>query len=436
MIYSGRLAGWPRFAPSLALAAVYLLFMALYGDSPEIFSHVLLSWDAMPHTRPFGDLEAILRAGVCWRRGVDVYAPSSCMLGGVYNYAPLLLRAADLGLGPADRLGGGVLLGALFIISLGLLPPPASYRDILVRTLAACSSSVVYALEAANFDLVVFLLVLAAFLLLIRGPASRFAGYLVLLFAAALKFYPAALLALGLRENFWRLAGLALVSAGLLLLYLAYFGGGTKAALGILPGGLPFRGVFGALNLPFGLLLLKNLPVLTLEPDVPQYFAALADPHAALFVALASRGLVIAALLLGYARSSVHAQVLAALGEGQKIFFLGGALLIAFCFLAAQNLSYRAIFLLMVLPGLAMMDGRAVRMLEAVILVLLWEGFFRHLALLLGIALLGPAHAVYLQILFWLLREALWWVLVIQLLGFVFAFLRQALYRLFRLQLA
>ena len=302
--------------------------------------------------------------------GGNVYVPSACMHGGVYNYSPFLLRAAYC-------------------------------------------------------------------LLLLANRWAALTGYVVFLFAAACKFYPLVLLALAVRERFVQMLTVVMLAAAAGGLFMLHFAHGTAAAISILPGGLPFRGVFGALNIPFGLVLLPYLPVLTLEPNVPQYFAALDRPYAEIFIELATRCLTILAMIVAFVTAPCYADVLRDLDPRSALFFMTGAVVIVFCFFFAQNLDYRGVFLLLTLPGgwgMAAKASGSVRhrliMLLAFTMVVLWEGFFRNFTAQVGVIVLGPKQAVYPEIVFWLLRECLWWWIVVQLGAFIICFLRASLIRL------
>ena len=95
-----------------------------------------------------------------------------------------------------------------------------------------------------------------------------------------------------------------------------------------------------------------------------------------------------------------------------------GSILIVGCFFAGQNVGYRGIFLLLVLPGLlavarnAADDGtRASANFASVLIVLLmWGEFFRVylIALLHGFEVdEGVVKAAWFG--FWLVRELAWW---------------------------
>ncbi|HQT47699.1 MAG TPA: hypothetical protein PLY97_10800, partial [Acidocella sp.] len=106
-------------------------------------------------------------------------------------------------------------------------------------------------------------------------------------------------------------------------------------------------------------------------------------------------------------------------------FLIGGAAATVFCFYAAQNVYYRAIFILFTLPGLWQLtrgpDATRARGMLAVLFLLLWEAIPRDL-----LAASGYATG------FWLMREILWWWLVIQLGALLLAFTRHEAGRLIR----
>jgi len=419
-----------RYAMSGAGLALYLLFIWLRLFAPHAYYGTLLAWDAMPNADPFGDLRSILLSGACWRAGVNVYAPSPCMGAGVFNYAPLLLRAALLPIGPADTVPGGLALGALFLAAVSLLPVPESWGELGLRVAAMASGMVVYALESANFDVVIFVGLLGAVLLLRRGLGLRLLGYAVILLAAALKFYPAALLALVIRERPRLVAAVGAMTMLAAGGYFLCFAHATAAAVSIIPAGLPFRCLFGAMNLPFGLLLLRYMPVLTIEPSSQDFFAAVNHPVAAEILSFMPRLLVLFAVFAAFRAAPRYAPDISRLDDARLVFFLAGAILIVFCFCAVQNLDYRGIFLLFLLPGLwrmaAVTQHRRVMLLPWLVLALLWEALFRGLSTDIGLLLLGRAHVVDAQIVFFLAREGLWWWVIIQLGACLVCFGRDA----------
>lgn len=103
-------------------------------------------------------------------------------------------------------------------------------------------------------------------------------------------------------------------------------------------------------------------------------------------------------------------------GSATLLFF--GSLLIVACFLSVQNIYYRGIFFLMVLPGLlALREAAGSRELAQriglgclLILFLMWSECFRE-ALLKLYPALGLSHRLsnFLIALFWTARELVWW---------------------------
>ncbi|GLR66766.1 hypothetical protein GCM10010909_14460 [Acidocella aquatica] len=421
----------------MAGAGLYLLFAGLWLYAPQAYSRLLLVTGAAPlEAHPFGDFAAILQAGACWREGVNVYAPSVCMHGGVYNYSPFLLRAAYLPIGLQDQMPGGIILGVLFLAALAWLPPAQSRAELLTRICATCSETVIFALERANFDVVIFLLVMLSVMLLLTNRWAALAGYVVLLFAAAMKFYPAALLALVLRE---RRRQIFIVSAAIFVCAVGYmlaFSRGTAAAISILPGGMSFRGVFGALNLPFGLVLVHFLPVFTLHPNLAQYLSVVDRPYALAYKTLATGILAFAAIIAAGMAAPRYTQTFKNLGQKQSLLLLAGAITITFCFFIAQNITYRAIFMLLTLPGLWEMANQSgdfarhrILLLICAILFLLWVDFFGDLVGVSAIFLLKPSQQAYPEFAFWLFAQCVWWWVVVQFCAIICCFFRDSAVR-------
>ena len=84
----------------------------------------------------------------------------------------------------------------LFILSLPVVLRPRTFRDIFLLGLAALSPMTVYALERANNDLVVYLLIVCASALLVVSRLYRLCPYALFLTAGLLKYYPLVLLLL------------------------------------------------------------------------------------------------------------------------------------------------------------------------------------------------------------------------------------------------
>jgi hypothetical protein len=430
-----RFARW-RFSTSLVLLVLFLLFCGLNKMAPSIYQALGNFIDSNKHGSTFDDLAAILEAASCWRGGVDVYTHNACMGGGIYNYAPLLLRAGYLPIGPQNTLAGGLFLTATFILSLALLPAPKSGRECLLRIMAAASPTVFFLLTAANFDIVIFLLTLLGVFLLLAG---RIAGYAAFSLAAALKFYPAVLMLLLLKERPARIFAVMALGVVSFAAYMAVFRHGTANALAVLPGALPFDGVFGAKDLPLGLLLLHYLPVLSLTPAYQQYHPALTTHYAVLLVLyFGVRLICLTVLIAGFFAAKSYQISFNQLDDTRKTLCVAAAALMVLCYFFAQNIDYRAVFLLLTLPGLYEMGQAAghlrLRLTALMIgmVLLLWEIFLRNVSGVIAEAILPQGIAVYPQIAIWLAREILWFWVMVQLAALLICFVKFNTIRLLR----
>jgi hypothetical protein len=167
----------------------------------------------------FFDTRNITAALECRRLGYDPLVENPCDPWGRAMFYPrvwLLLRW--LGLDQSDTLALGVLIGLLFLASVCLLTGRISAGEGVVVALIVCSPAVMFALERANMDVVLFSVLVAAVLLWRRGTeVSRTLSPFLVLVAATGKLYPVFGLAayLALRH---RRAALAAVACGLLFL--------------------------------------------------------------------------------------------------------------------------------------------------------------------------------------------------------------------------
>jgi hypothetical protein len=421
-IPSGRLQALAfRFGPSAVGLAVFTAMALLFrfGDW-DLYADILRGWGILPYIRPFVDTESILRAIECTRDGFDVWHPTPCMGGGWYSYSPLLLRLAPLGIGIDDRLAFGFPLVIAFLLSLSALPPCRSWSEVAVRTLAVLSAATVFAVERANLDLAIFLLTMAGICLAARRDAWRVAGYGVCIVAAVLKFYPAVLLVLVLRERPRIIAATAAVAVVAAAILLFPSGGGATEAVKLAPIGSPYSDLFGARNLPLGLIVLPAVPqgvpweqVLRMPLPVP--------------AKVMLTGLTVMAALVAWRNVRRDKAAWPTQSPLEAIALVAGAALIVGCFFAAQNIAYRAIFLLLTLPGLfaltrASGGRRLYSWLIAGVLFCMWEEFFHHLATALQPALSGVIHPEAVDLVFWLLREAVWWWVIARLMGLLGAF--------------
>jgi hypothetical protein len=265
---------------------------------------------------------------------------------------------------------------------------------------------VVFAVERANPDILLFMMALAAGLLA-RGPLpARLVAYLVALLAALIKYYPITLLILSFRERLAVFLANGLVMAGLIALFLAAYLPDIERGLPLIAAGSYFSDLFAAKNLPFG---------------VAGFIFGQSGGSATPFTVTLLGAFLYSLLVLGGALICRRLLTLTALrptfcrisGYG-RIFLVVGSTLIVGCFFAGQSIGYRGIFLLFVLPGLLAIARvapdsvvRSLGRATAIVLVLLmWEQSFWT-----GLGII------------WLVRELAWWWIVSVMVAFLLVFL-------------
>jgi hypothetical protein len=378
----------------------FLVMALLYaGLGRPLYFGLIRAWGVIPFRFPFLDTDMVLSALRCRRLGFDVFASNPCdALGRVYDYSPLWLVAASLPVTTAwiKPVGLGFDLG--FLLSLLLLPPGRCWRETGLTVLATVSTATVFALERGNNDLVIFVLVASAAALASRSTGFRLLGYCLALLAGLLKYYPLAAMGLATRERPKAFLAVTFAGAGTLAAFAVLEGRELARALALIPTGPWFGDMFGAPMLPGGLAA-----VLHLSHGTATAFELV---------------LVISALTLG-ARIGAGAAVrtdLAALTQAECTFLMAGSLLVLGCFLAVQNIGYRAIHLLLLMPGMTALwrVGRRPGLYAAstvVVILLVWDGGWRGW-LDATAGQVWPSGANTVRLATWLLREAFWWWIV------------------------
>ncbi len=391
--------------PGTALLLYGVLAALWYWGPHTIYFRILRLFAFEPFRFPFLDIHAVLAAAECHRLGIDVYSTNPCdTLGRPHVYSPLWLRVVPGFLDTASTNVCGLALGLLFILSLAVLYRPASPREALVVTVVAISPMTIYALERANNDLIVFLLVVPGIVLLRMGRPGRWAGYALFLFAGLLKYYPLVLLAMIAREQRRDAFGLAASAITILAILSIANHAEIATALAIIPKPSYFADSFAAANLPFGLV----------ESVVGPSAHGIA---AALLAMLVVAGARIWRLVSVIDRARIDWTTF-----GSDCLIAGSLLLIA-CFFAGQNISYRGVYFVLVVPGLLQLrrgsaTGEAHGLLSltvAAVIFVAWEEPLRRLVHALAANLQIPASALRIEILYWLARELVWWWLMASL---------------------
>jgi hypothetical protein len=370
-----------------------------------------------PFSFPFLDTHAVLAAAECGRQGIQVYLSNPCdALGRPHAYSPLWLAIVPGSLGTSATEWVGASLDLLFLWSLAFVLRPRTARELLILGAAAVSPMTVYALERANNDLVIFLLVICGAMLFTFPRRYRLFSYGLFVAAGLLKYYPLVLLVLAAREG--RRDGLVIAAAVILTLVVfafAFYPELSLAAASIPAGASYFTDAFSAQNLAFG------------------FAEALGKGVARTLIAgslLAALSGVAFARMLRTVRLLEREQLDWASREAQ--FLVIGGLLVAACFFAGQNIGYRGILLIPVLSGLVSLhrsvEDREVRrfcgQMIAAVLFVMWEEFFRRALHAMISPVPGEGLSSRAEVFFWIGRELVWWWLVVGLAALVLSHLR------------
>lgn len=427
--------------PTIGLA-VFAVLIGLYLAHSPLYLAIMHAMIRVPASRPFSDWEWLPSAVRCWAEGVDVYVNNTCYRlgkGFTFNYSPLWLRLVFLRTGEAWTGQAMLTAGTLFFLSLITLPGPRTPRDQAISLLATLSCSTFLVIERGNADLVLFLLIVAAVHLRALALPFRLVGYALIVLCGLLKFYPMAAMIIVARERFAVFAAVALASvAALAALVLAYHDE-LRAMAGNLPPPSYFLLQFGWGELPGGLGAAVAAVLGTMMHADAETARA-----AGMRVAGALQILLIApccAAAVSVARRYDLRSALRRLSARQADFLAVGAALMCGCFFAGQNVIYRGIFFLLVLPGLAALSravpagGRVFRWTAGAILLVLWTPFLNAalLAARLATPLQYPADGFRVFPGFdpgyalWLVSELAWWGVIAVFLAVLGTFLLDAL---------
>lgn len=384
-----------RLVVPAVTAVVFAALYLLHGTGNEVlYRAALLRWGVIPFTFPFVDTHFVLSSLECAHRSIDVYAHNPCdALGRLFNYSPALLWARELNVTTADTPTAGLALDGLFLVSLTALPTPRNFGDVGLMMFATLSTMTAFAVERANLDLLTFVLVVIVARLLLCGPVARYLAYGAVGLAALIKFYPAVLLVLTMRER----PRIFFAINAVIVTALAVFAFMYRAELALVFANLPkrvyFTDMFGAANLPFGMAALFS-GVMPLP-----FLVALTVLTLAFAIWLACR------------REFDAVWTITRRSEG--IFLLIGCALIFGCFFAGGSIGYRGVFLILVLPGFLAISRRSdtatMRALFSatvfLIVFVMWGEFFR-------VAIAASGASPWADFSFWVIRELVWWWII------------------------
>jgi hypothetical protein len=401
-----------RFAATVAGLLVFFSISCLYafGDR-NLYQHIFTWYGISPFRVPFLDISAGLAVWECARQGIDVISANPCdVLQRGYSCSPLWIAASAIPLGVRDTAGVGWLLDLLFLVSLSLLPSPRRLCELILVLAATLSTMVVFALERANPDVLLFLMAVAAGVLAEHRLLLRVFGYFVALVAALLKYYPIMILVIAFREIISIFVVVGLLILGCVALFWAEYHAELARGLPTIGVGPYDTDLFAAKNLPF---LLGEVAGSVAEPSSWATFVQRIVAGGLYGILVGSSATICRRLLgLGELRCA-----LASLTQSERLFLVIGSAVIVGCFFAGQSIGYRGVFFLLAMPGLLAISrasSRDVRNLSLgtciVIVLLMWgEGFRLALYRALEYSGVPDMLAGNLKVLFWLFRELGWW---------------------------
>jgi hypothetical protein len=407
-----------RLAIPVGVLCLYAIMAGLWlTGAHSIYFGSLRLLGVEPFRFPFLDMDAVLAAAECERQGVDVYLSNPCdALGRPHVYSPLWLAMTPGFLGRWATGWLGFSLDLLFILSWIAVLRPRNLRDLLVLGLAALSPMTVYAIERANNDLVVFLLILCGSMLFAASRPYRLFSYALWLTAGLLKYYPLVLLVLVARERWRDRIVVVIITGSMVIFFGVYFYPELGKALANIPTTSFFTDAFSAENLPFGFGEAIGGGISRTVVGV-----SLLSALAAVAAARTRRTILL-----------INRQEIDWNASEMQCLAIGGVLVTA-CFFAGQNTNYRGILLLLVVPGLVHLhrsaDETALRQfwvqMISVVLFVMWEEFFRRALHSVAAPAATNGLSSRAEVFFWIGRELVWWWLIAGLAAVVLSYLRR-----------
>jgi hypothetical protein len=281
----------------------------------------------------------VITAGLdCRRMGFDPLRYNPCDVNGrPMNYPRVWLLLRWLGVGQSQTDVLAVIFIGLFLASLFLLMGRLTVGEGAIVALALCSPTVMFGVERANVDIVVFALIAAAVLVSRSGRRrGEVAGPLLVLLAAMVKLYPIFALASYPVTGRRKATLIALVCIAVFAAYALVFRADIEAIARATPQGQ--YNAYGA----------RILPAAIYHRFVPQAWSA---------GSIVKQGLAIVPLLIGAAMAWVIGRrrlPRSDVGEGDwsRLAFTMGSLLFLGTFAVGNNFDYRLVLLLLTLPQL------------------------------------------------------------------------------------
>jgi hypothetical protein len=411
----------------------------LYISYYPLYLTAMTAMINFPKSDPFADWEYVPSTIRCWTQGIDVYVENTCYGEDVFNYSPLWLRLTFI------RFAGGwtnlfcLSFPVLFFLSLASLPPPRMARfDFVISLFSTISSATAFAVERANADLIMFLMIIVGVLACGSRLPVRLAGYALITVTGLLKFYPMAALILAIRERRAIFITLALaVTTALGGLVLSYRDEIVWAVHNLPTGYFFHPNQFAAKDVPSGLgVTTSKVATKLFHQDATGAEAIGRLVRNSLLLLLIVAALATA---IWFSRRCRLRYGVAQLDAPEANFLLAGAALICGCFFAGENWLYKGIFLLLAVPGLLALSHQSPWRLARVafrgtcvaIVFVLWFPFVQACIRFAVAGLSKPVNMTdealtrldrLVRGVMWLFDQLVWWWIIIVLLAALSAF--------------
>lgn len=406
-------AGRNRLLLFLVIAVFYGGIAVVWAAFPAAYDRFLSAYNILPvhtqeagaHAVPFFDLEGVISWSECAREGHNVYFDNPCDPAPYHrpaNYSPLLVDLPLQWIGVRNAVAAGLVFDLIFLLLLPFLFRPRNTSELVIAALACCSHATFYAVERTNIDVIVFSAIVLAIFASQRSLRGRMWLYGVALGGALAKFYPLVLGAYALRERPKVLAVIVVVFAAVMGVFVWHYAPQMAIVTHKIPAYHYFSDMFGAGALPLMLHRMFGMPEWAVRVSKLVFEAGL--------------------VLFAFRYSGRFVQIVP-WERREMLMLLAGALIMVGCFVLQVNNSYRAIFLMLAIPGLIRLSGRSDLARWAVwgALICLWAEVIRNT--------LSKLHILPLSWTLSVLRECVWWYVVAVFAAIILAFVRERLAR-------
>lgn len=197
-----------KFDGRLLIIVALLGYFGLLFIS-NIFTDYTIFWQKLgvpAFPRPFVDLGNVISGFECTRLGYDVLLENPCdpiSSATPVMYPRIWMALTPLGINQSHTIIFGIILTALFYLSILILVEKLNYYEALFYSLILCSPAIMLLIERGNVDIIIFLLLFISWIIGCKSKRliGRYLAYSIISFASFLKLFPIFGLAILLKEK-------------------------------------------------------------------------------------------------------------------------------------------------------------------------------------------------------------------------------------------